>query len=100
MVLKRLWDAGIVKLFSMLFQGARSPALQLSDLQEGQYTFQLTVTDSSGQQDSDTVSVTVLAGIQTKLFKFLYDHLKDINHFALKQHTVQIYVDSQTTELL
>ncbi|KAM9488878.1 dyslexia-associated protein KIAA0319 isoform 2-T2 [Clarias gariepinus] len=46
---------------SVTMQGARSPALQLSDLQEGQYTFQLTVTDSSGQQDSDTVSVTVLA---------------------------------------
>ncbi|XP_066538616.1 dyslexia-associated protein KIAA0319 isoform X2 [Hoplias malabaricus] len=41
-------------------QGRRSPSLQLSDLQEGQYTFQLTVTDSSGQQDSDTASVTVL----------------------------------------
>ncbi|KAF5905715.1 dyslexia-associated protein, partial [Clarias magur] len=46
---------------SVTMQGARSSALQLSDLQEGQYTFQLTVTDSSGQQDSDTVSVTVLA---------------------------------------
>ncbi|XP_062848175.1 dyslexia-associated protein KIAA0319 [Trichomycterus rosablanca] len=41
-------------------QGSRSPALELSDLQEGQYTFQLTVTDSSGQQDSDSVIVTVL----------------------------------------
>ncbi|KAK3571450.1 hypothetical protein QTP86_012078 [Hemibagrus guttatus] len=46
---------------SATIQGSRSLALQLSDLQEGQYTFQLTVTDSSGQQDSDTVSVTVLA---------------------------------------
>ncbi|XP_058252466.1 dyslexia-associated protein KIAA0319 isoform X2 [Hemibagrus wyckioides] len=46
---------------SATMQGARSPALQLSDLQEGQYIFQLTVTDSSGQQDSDTISVTVLA---------------------------------------
>ncbi|XP_060725815.1 dyslexia-associated protein KIAA0319 [Tachysurus vachellii] len=45
---------------SATMQDARSPALELSDLQEGQYTFQLTVTDSSGQQDSDTVSVTVL----------------------------------------
>ncbi|XP_046702970.1 dyslexia-associated protein KIAA0319 isoform X2 [Silurus meridionalis] len=42
-------------------QGARSQVLQLSDLQEGQYIFQLTVTDSIGQQDSDTVTVTVLA---------------------------------------
>ncbi|KAL6489059.1 hypothetical protein MHYP_G00028000 [Metynnis hypsauchen] len=41
-------------------QGIRSPALQLSDLQEGQYSFQLIVTDSSGQEDSDTVLVTVL----------------------------------------
>ncbi|XP_059424227.1 dyslexia-associated protein KIAA0319-like isoform X4 [Carassius carassius] len=41
-------------------QDVRSPFLQLSDLQEGRYTFQLTVTDSRGQQDSDTVSVTVL----------------------------------------
>ncbi|KAL1259784.1 hypothetical protein QQF64_010361 [Cirrhinus molitorella] len=41
-------------------QDVRSPFLQLSDLQEGQYMFQLTVTDSRGQQDSDTVSVTVL----------------------------------------
>ncbi|CAM4702992.1 unnamed protein product [Leuciscus chuanchicus] len=41
-------------------QDVRSPFLQLSDLQEGRYTFQLTVTDSRGQQDSDTISVTVL----------------------------------------
>ncbi|XP_016363592.1 dyslexia-associated protein KIAA0319-like isoform X1 [Sinocyclocheilus anshuiensis] len=41
-------------------QDVRSPFLQLSDLQEGRYMFQLTVTDSRDQQDSDTVSVTVL----------------------------------------
>ncbi|XP_048010102.1 dyslexia-associated protein KIAA0319 [Megalobrama amblycephala] len=41
-------------------QDVRSPFLQISDLQEGRYTFQLTVTDSRGQQDSDTISVTVL----------------------------------------
>ncbi|XP_016357930.1 dyslexia-associated protein KIAA0319-like isoform X2 [Sinocyclocheilus anshuiensis] len=41
-------------------QDVRSPFLQLSDLQEGRYMFQLTVTDSRAQQDSDTVSVTVL----------------------------------------
>ncbi|XP_042627860.1 dyslexia-associated protein KIAA0319-like [Cyprinus carpio] len=41
-------------------QDVRSPFLQLSDLREGRYMFQLTVTDSRGQQDSDTVSVTVL----------------------------------------
>uniref|UniRef100_A0A4W4HBZ8 PKD/Chitinase domain-containing protein n=1 Tax=Electrophorus electricus TaxID=8005 RepID=A0A4W4HBZ8_ELEEL len=43
-----------------LSQGVRSPALQLSDLQEGHYSIQLTVTDSSGQQNSDTVSLNVL----------------------------------------
>lgn len=41
-------------------QGVRSPYLQLSGLQEGRYTFQLTVTDTRGQQDSDTILVTVL----------------------------------------
>ncbi|XP_042597352.1 dyslexia-associated protein KIAA0319 isoform X4 [Cyprinus carpio] len=41
-------------------QDVSSPFLQLSDLQEGRYMFQLTVTDSRGQQDSDTVSITVL----------------------------------------
>lgn len=48
--------------YATCFQDVRSPFLQLSDLQEGQYMFQLTVTDSRGQQDSDTVSVTVLPG--------------------------------------
>ncbi|XP_063054502.1 dyslexia-associated protein KIAA0319 [Engraulis encrasicolus] len=41
-------------------EGLREPFLQLSGLQEGQYTFLLTVTDSSGQQDSSPVTVTVL----------------------------------------
>nr|XP_021322651.1 dyslexia-associated protein KIAA0319 isoform X3 [Danio rerio] len=41
-------------------QDVRSAFLLVSDLEEGQYTFQLTVTDSRGQQDSDTISVTVL----------------------------------------
>ncbi|XP_050986410.1 dyslexia-associated protein KIAA0319 isoform X2 [Labeo rohita] len=45
---------------NITMQDVRSPFLQLSDLQEGRYVFQLTVTDSRGQQDSDTVSVTVL----------------------------------------
>ncbi|XP_044624073.2 low-density lipoprotein receptor-related protein 11 isoform X1 [Equus asinus] len=34
--------------------------LELSHLQEGAYTFQLTVTDTAGQRSSDNVSVTVL----------------------------------------
>ncbi|XP_028295030.1 low-density lipoprotein receptor-related protein 11 [Gouania willdenowi] len=35
--------------------------LKISGLQEGIYTFQMTVTDSAGQKSSDNVSVTVLA---------------------------------------
>ncbi|XP_034560435.1 dyslexia-associated protein KIAA0319-like protein [Notolabrus celidotus] len=40
-------------------QGVRTPILQLSAMQEGDYTFQLTVTDSSGQQDTAQVTVIV-----------------------------------------
>ncbi|XP_061093171.1 dyslexia-associated protein KIAA0319 isoform X1 [Conger conger] len=40
-------------------QGERTPVLQLFDLQEGQYTFQLTVTDSAGQKASSNVTVLV-----------------------------------------
>ncbi|XP_053303018.1 dyslexia-associated protein KIAA0319-like protein isoform X2 [Pleuronectes platessa] len=40
-------------------QGVRTPILQLSALQEGDYTFQLTVTDSSGQQETAQVTVIV-----------------------------------------
>lgn len=40
-------------------QGVRTPFLQLSAMQEGDYTFQLTVTDSSGQQDTAHVTVIV-----------------------------------------
>ncbi|KAJ8291029.1 hypothetical protein GJAV_G00020580 [Gymnothorax javanicus] len=41
-------------------EGVRTPLLQLSDLQEGTYTFQLTVTDSTGQESSSNVTVIVL----------------------------------------
>uniref|UniRef100_A0A668A388 KIAA0319 like n=1 Tax=Myripristis murdjan TaxID=586833 RepID=A0A668A388_9TELE len=40
-------------------QGVRTPTLQLSAMQEGDYTFQLTVTDSAGQQDTAQVTVIV-----------------------------------------
>lgn len=44
------------------FQGVRTPILQLSAMQEGDYTFQLTVTDSAGQQDTAQVTVIVQPG--------------------------------------
>ncbi|KAJ7999990.1 hypothetical protein DPEC_G00200170 [Dallia pectoralis] len=40
-------------------QGVRTPILQLSAMQEGDYTFQLTVTDTVGQQDTARVTVIV-----------------------------------------
>ncbi|XP_013997411.1 dyslexia-associated protein KIAA0319-like protein isoform X1 [Salmo salar] len=40
-------------------QGVRTPTLQLSAMQEGDYTFQLTVTDTAGQQDTTQVTVIV-----------------------------------------
>lgn len=48
-------------------QGVRTPILQLSAMQEGDYTFQLTVTDSSGQQDTAQVTVIVQPGKQLEL---------------------------------
>ncbi|XP_078271059.1 dyslexia-associated protein KIAA0319-like [Rhinoraja longicauda] len=42
-----------------VMQGLQSPCLQLSAMQEGEYTFQLTVTDSSGQRSSAKVTVHV-----------------------------------------
>lgn len=43
----------------VVMQGMQSPCLQLSAMQEGDYTFQLTVTDSSGQRSSAEVTVLV-----------------------------------------
>ncbi|KAJ3609007.1 hypothetical protein NHX12_023534 [Muraenolepis orangiensis] len=43
----------------MEMQGVRTPTLQLSAMQEGDYTFQLMVSDSSGQQDTTQVTVIV-----------------------------------------
>ncbi|XP_034359069.1 dyslexia-associated protein KIAA0319-like protein homolog isoform X1 [Arvicanthis niloticus] len=40
-------------------QGVRTPALQLSAMQEGDYTYQLTVTDTAGQQATAQVTVIV-----------------------------------------
>lgn len=40
-------------------QGVRTQTLQLSAMQEGDYTFELTVTDSSGQQNTAQVTVIV-----------------------------------------
>ncbi|XP_061123125.1 dyslexia-associated protein KIAA0319-like protein [Syngnathus typhle] len=40
-------------------QGVRTQTLQLSAMQEGDYTFKLTVTDSAGQQDTAYVTVIV-----------------------------------------
>ncbi|XP_018125013.2 dyslexia-associated protein KIAA0319 isoform X2 [Xenopus laevis] len=40
-------------------QGVHSPYLQVSAMQVGKYTFELTVTDSSGQRSSDNITVTV-----------------------------------------
>uniref|UniRef100_A0A3B5MV52 KIAA0319-like n=1 Tax=Xiphophorus couchianus TaxID=32473 RepID=A0A3B5MV52_9TELE len=50
-------------------QGVRTPILQLSAMQEGDYTFQLTVTDSAGQQDTSKVTVIVQPG-QNRLSMF------------------------------
>ncbi|KAM5326613.1 low-density lipoprotein receptor-related protein 11 isoform 1-T1 [Glossophaga mutica] len=61
-------DHAIVQYEWVLLQGdpsvdmkvPESGTLKLSHLQEGTYTFQLTVTDSAAQRSSDNVSVTVL----------------------------------------
>lgn len=63
-LIESLSISGLVRipLFCSL-QGVRTPILQLSAMQEGDYTFQLTVTDSSGQQDTAQVTVIVQPGI-------------------------------------
>uniref|UniRef100_A0AAA9TDD4 KIAA0319 like n=1 Tax=Bos taurus TaxID=9913 RepID=A0AAA9TDD4_BOVIN len=43
----------------MEMQGVRTPTLQLSAMQEGDYTYQLTVTDTVGQQATAQVTVIV-----------------------------------------
>uniref|UniRef100_A0A287D3T3 KIAA0319 n=1 Tax=Ictidomys tridecemlineatus TaxID=43179 RepID=A0A287D3T3_ICTTR len=43
-------------------QGAQTPYLHLSTLQEGEYTFRLLVTDSAGQQSTAVVAVIVQPG--------------------------------------
>ncbi|XP_030303814.1 low-density lipoprotein receptor-related protein 11 [Calypte anna] len=61
-------DHGIVQYEWTLLQGDSSVemkvpqpgTLKLSQVQEGRYIFQLTVTDTAGQHSSDNVSVTVL----------------------------------------
>ncbi|XP_075269900.1 low-density lipoprotein receptor-related protein 11 isoform X3 [Opisthocomus hoazin] len=61
-------DRGIVQYEWLLVQGDSSVemkvpqpgTLKLSHVQEGGYIFQLTVTDTAGQQSSDNISVTVL----------------------------------------
>ncbi|KAK2531399.1 Lrp11 [Columba guinea] len=61
-------DHGIVQYEWTLLQGdsavemkvPQPGTLKLSHIQEGRYIFQLTVTDTAGQQSSDNVSVTVL----------------------------------------
>lgn len=61
----------ILKCISFI-QGVRTPTLQLSAMQEGDYTFQLTVTDSSGQQDTAQVTVIVQPGERLITFYIRY----------------------------
>ncbi|XP_054618100.1 low-density lipoprotein receptor-related protein 11 isoform X2 [Dunckerocampus dactyliophorus] len=56
------YDWALVKGDAGIAMKATHPGLlKISGLQEGVYTFQMTVTDMSGQKSSDNVSVTVLA---------------------------------------
>uniref|UniRef100_A0A8C0GN83 KIAA0319 like n=1 Tax=Chelonoidis abingdonii TaxID=106734 RepID=A0A8C0GN83_CHEAB len=75
----------------MEMQGVRTPILQLSAMQEGDYTYQLTVTDSAGQQSTAEVTVIVQPGKFPLLLSsavansHLYRHTSDLTvlHFLL-----------------
>lgn len=51
-----------------LSKGVRTSTLQLSAMREGDYTYQLTVTDSAGHQSTANVTVIVQPG---KLWDFV-----------------------------
>lgn len=54
---------GLFLIHENLFsQGVRTPVLQLSAMQEGDYTYQLIVTDSAGHQSTAEVTVIVQPG--------------------------------------
>ncbi|EMP39626.1 kunitz-type protease inhibitor 1 isoform X3 [Chelonia mydas] len=68
-------DHGIVSYDWKLLLGDTSVVVEkgedqaeISNLQEGQYVFQLTVTDSAGQQDSSNITIMVLTAEQTEEF--------------------------------
>jgi len=48
-------------IFAGVLKADHPGLLKVSGLQEGVYTFQMTITDTAGQRSSDNVSVTVLA---------------------------------------
>uniref|UniRef100_A0A674JLN8 Serine peptidase inhibitor, Kunitz type 1 n=1 Tax=Terrapene triunguis TaxID=2587831 RepID=A0A674JLN8_9SAUR len=53
---------------SMVLEVRKEDQAKISNLQEGQYVFQLTVTDSAGQQDSTNITIMVLTAEQTEEF--------------------------------